>query len=70
VIRKPGMTSEPIRWTQRLGRAAVAGVAAAVLLAGCGGSDSGTAKPEAAASTSATTVANATVTAANPAGVC
>lgn len=62
------MTSEPIRWTQRLGRAAVAGVAAAVLLAGCGGSGSGTAKPEAAASTSPTTVANATVTAANPAG--
>ena len=61
------MTSEPIRWTQRLGRSAVAGVAAAVLLAGCGGSDSGTAKPEA-ASTSPTTVANATVTAANPAG--
>ncbi len=62
------MTSEPIRWTQRLGRTAVAGAAAAVLVAGCGGSDSGTAKPEAAASTSATTVANATVTAANPAG--
>jgi plastocyanin len=72
-VRKPVMTSEPIRWTQRLGRAAVAGTAAAVLLAGCGGSDSGTAKPEAAASTLPTTVANATVTnatvtAANAAG--
>jgi plastocyanin len=62
------MTSEPIRWTQRLGRVAVAGVAAAALLAGCGGSESGTAKPEAAASTSPTTMAEGTVTAANPAG--
>jgi plastocyanin len=62
------MTSEPIRWTQRLGRVAAAGAVAAVLLAGCGGSDSGTTKPETAASSSSTTVANATVTAANPAG--
>jgi plastocyanin len=59
------MTCEPIRWTQRV---AVAGAVAAVFLAGCGGSDSGTAKPEAAASTSPTTVANGTVPAANPAG--
>ncbi len=62
------MTSEPSRWTQRLGRVAAAGAVAAVLLVGCGGSDSGTTKPETAASTSPTTVANATVTAANPAG--
>jgi plastocyanin len=62
------MTRKPIRWTHRLGRAAAAGVAAAVLLAGCGGSDSGTTKPETAASTSPTTIAHATVTAANAAG--
>ena len=68
VVRKPVMTSEPIRWTQRLGRAVVAGTAAAVLLAGCGGSDSGTTKPETAASTSPTTIANATVTAVKTAG--
>jgi plastocyanin len=68
VVRKPVMTRKPIRWTNRLGRAAVAGMAAAVLLAGCGGSDSGTTKPEAAVSTSPTTIANATVTAANTAG--
>lgn len=58
------MGRKPIRWTHRLWRAALAGMAAAVLLAGCGGSDSGTAKPEAAASTSPTT---APVPAANPA---
>lgn len=50
MVRKPSMTTKPIRWTHRLGRAAVAGMAAAVLLAGCGGSDSGTTKPETAAS--------------------
>lgn len=47
---------------------AVAGVAAAVLLAGCGGSDSGTPKPETAASTSPSAVANGTVKVAAPAG--
>ena len=62
------MTSEPIRWTRRLGRVAAAGGVAGVLLAGCGGSDSGKTKPETAASTSSTVVANATVTAAKPAG--
>lgn len=41
---------------------------AAVLVAGCGGSDSGTAKPEMAGSTSPTTAGNATVTAADPTG--
>ena len=34
------MTREPIRWMRPLGRVAVAGAATAVLLAGCGGSDS------------------------------
>jgi len=67
-VRKPVMTRKPIPWTHRLGSAAVSGMAATVLLAGCGGSDSGTTKPEAAASTSPTTIANATVTAANTAG--
>ena len=62
------MTFERIRWSRRLGRVAVAGVTAAVLLAGCGGSDSGTTKPEVAASTSPNTVGNATVAAARPAG--
>jgi plastocyanin len=62
------MTSEPIRWTQRLGRVGVAGVSAAVLLAGCGGPDSGTTTPETAASTSPATVANAAVKTANAAG--
>jgi plastocyanin len=47
------MTCEPIRWVRPLGRVAVAGAATAVLLAGCGGPDSGTAKPETAASTPA-----------------
>ena len=61
------MTCEPIRWSPRLRRVAVAGVAAAVLLAGCGGSDSGTTKPETAASTSTSAVANGTVKAAAPA---
>ena len=68
MVRKLGMTSEPIPWRQRFGRVAVGGAVAAVLVAGCGGSGSGTTKPEAAASTSSTTVANgATVTAAKPA---
>lgn len=62
------MTFEPIRWSPRLGRVAVAGVAAAVLLAGCGGSDSATTKPETAASTAPTTLSNGTVATANPAG--
>jgi plastocyanin len=62
------MTCEPIRWMRPLGRVAVVGAAAAVLLAGCGGSDSGTAKPETAASTSPSAVANGTVKAATPAG--
>ena len=53
---------------RRLGKAAAAGVAAAVLVAGCGGSDSGTAKPETAVSTSPTTLANGTVTATNAGG--
>ena len=61
------MTCEPIRWTPRLGRLAVAGVAAATLVAGCGGSDSETTTPEPAASTSPTTVASGTLKAANPA---
>jgi plastocyanin len=62
------MTCEPNRWIRRLGRVAVAGVAAAVVLAGCAGSDSGTTKPETAASTSPGAVANGTVNAATPAG--
>jgi plastocyanin len=66
-FRKPGMTSEPIRWRQRVGRVAVGGAVAAVLVAGCGGSDPATTKPEAAASTSSTAVAHATETAAKPA---
>ena len=67
MVRKPGMTRQPIRWRQRLGWLTVAGAAAAVILAGCGGSDSGATKPESAASTSSTAVANATVTAVKPA---
>ena len=59
------MTSKPIRWTTRQVRVGVAGaLAAGIFLAGCGGSDAGTAQPEAAASTSS---ANGTVTAATPA---
>jgi len=61
------MTCEPIRSAPRLGRVVAVGAVAVALLGGCGASDSGS-KPEAAASTSPTTVANATVTAANPAG--
>jgi len=62
------MTRKTFRWPHRLGRAAAAGLTAGVLLAGCGGSDSGTTKPETAASTAPTTIANATVTAAKTAG--
>jgi plastocyanin len=66
------MTCEPTRWRRRLGRVLGAGAVAAVLLAGCGGSDSGTTKPETAASTAPTTapttVSNGTLAAANPAG--
>ena len=47
------MTHEPTRGSARLRRVAVAGAAAAVLLAGCGGSDSGTTKPETAVSNAA-----------------
>ena len=62
------MTCEPNRWRRRLGRVVGAGALAAVLLAGCGGSDSGTTQPETAASTAPTTVSNGTLAAANPAG--
>ena len=62
------MTCEPNRWRRRLGRVLGAGAVAAVLLAGCGGSDSGTTQPETAASTAPTTVSNGTLAAANPAG--
>jgi plastocyanin len=62
------MTCESIRWARRLGRVVAVGAVAVALLGGCGASDSGTTKPEAAASTSPTTVANATVTAVKPAG--
>ena len=48
------MTCEPNRWTPRFGRLAGAGVVAAMLVAGCGGSDSGTTKPETAASSAVT----------------
>ncbi|MGH3045028.1 MAG: cupredoxin domain-containing protein [Gaiellaceae bacterium] len=53
---------------QRFRRVIGAAAVAAVLLAGCGGSDSGTTKPEAAASTSPSAVSNGTVKAATPAG--
>ena len=46
------MTRTSNRWTGRLGRVGAVGVAAAVFLAGCGGSDSGTAKRQAGTSTS------------------
>ncbi len=55
------MTNEAIWCTQRLRRLAVAGIAAVVLLAGCGGSDSEAMKPKAAASTSPTPAANGAV---------
>jgi plastocyanin len=67
VVRKPVMTRKTIRWTHHLGRAAVAGLAVGVLMAGCGRSDSGTTTPVTAASASPTTIANATVPAANTA---
>jgi plastocyanin len=54
------MTYEPIRWRRRLGPVVGAGAVAAVLLAGCGGSDSDTPRPETAASTAPTTVSNET----------
>ena len=62
------MTCEPSRGAQRFRRVVGAGSVAAVLLAGCGGSDSATTKPEVAASTSPSAVANGTVKAATPAG--
>ena len=62
------MTCEPMRWRRCLGRVAGAGAVAAVLLAGCGGSDPATTKPGTAVSTAPTTVSNGTLAAANPAG--
>lgn len=62
------MTSEPNRGAQRFRRVVGAAAVAAVLLAGCGGSDSGTTEPGTAASTSPGAVADGTVKAATPAG--
>jgi plastocyanin len=59
------MTCQPIRWTHRLGGVVVAGIATAVLLGGCGGSDSASVKSET-ASTSPTTAPSTSPTTSTP----
>ena len=62
------MTSTPNRWPFRLGRVVVAGLAAGVLMAGCGSDSEPSAKPDASSSSTSSTSASVAPTSATQAG--